>query len=354
MRRRAGSGSPPRAARTLAHQASVTLGRPSAPNPRTLSRQASLPDDWRLDGGCAAPHALPHLHAVPGMALVRAACTQHSSCVPPSLNSRQAYKHAITAHLRRACLPAHAADARGQPRRVAALLPGQPWGGAPRRLQDAARHQVQVQLVRDRCCQRCVRQHQSPHCSLRLHVRNTWGGAAVTKQGRRSCSSAVPTTAKPDTHPFSLPHAHTASLAHELTRRLSQTTQRWDKMGSSALNEKPDEEPSDDHKGYVPQFGVTGQEMHYHMEQEVEAHGALQKHASACILLLLRAYNALLPAAHCCYCECCIGTGQLLLLLKYCRRALPGRRRRFRHTACPRSLSLRVPPRFHILTHHRR
>jgi hypothetical protein len=37
-------------------------------------------------------------------------------------------------------------------------------------------------------------------------------------------------------------------------------------MGSSALNEKPDEEEEDRHKGYVPQFDVTGQGIRYHLE----------------------------------------------------------------------------------------
>ena len=37
-------------------------------------------------------------------------------------------------------------------------------------------------------------------------------------------------------------------------------------MGSSALNERPDEERAAPARGYAPQFGVTGQGMHYHME----------------------------------------------------------------------------------------
>jgi hypothetical protein len=37
---------------------------------------------------------------------------------------------------------------------------------------------------------------------------------------------------------------------------------RWDKLGSSSLNEKPDEEEDHTH-AYVPQFEVTGQGLHY-------------------------------------------------------------------------------------------
>lgn len=39
---------------------------------------------------------------------------------------------------------------------------------------------------------------------------------------------------------------------------------RWDKMGSSALNQKPDE-VEEKNKGYVPQYNLTGQGMHYRM-----------------------------------------------------------------------------------------
>jgi hypothetical protein len=36
-------------------------------------------------------------------------------------------------------------------------------------------------------------------------------------------------------------------------------------MGSSALNEKPDEDARDGGKGYVPQFSAAGQEIHYRL-----------------------------------------------------------------------------------------
>ncbi|GBF92554.1 hypothetical protein Rsub_05168 [Raphidocelis subcapitata] len=39
----------------------------------------------------------------------------------------------------------------------------------------------------------------------------------------------------------------------------------WDKMGSSALNEKPDEDDRDGGRGYVPQFAAAGQELHYRL-----------------------------------------------------------------------------------------
>jgi hypothetical protein len=40
---------------------------------------------------------------------------------------------------------------------------------------------------------------------------------------------------------------------------------RWDKLGSSALNERPDEEAAPKTKGYAPQYAVTGQGLHYRM-----------------------------------------------------------------------------------------
>lgn len=40
----------------------------------------------------------------------------------------------------------------------------------------------------------------------------------------------------------------------------------WSKMSSSVLNERPDEaRRPDDSKGYVPQYGVTGQGIHYRL-----------------------------------------------------------------------------------------
>lgn len=44
-------------------------------------------------------------------------------------------------------------------------------------------------------------------------------------------------------------------------------------MGSSALNEKPDEE-EDRSKGYVPQYAVTGQGLHYRLAIEEGEEGA--------------------------------------------------------------------------------
>lgn len=43
----------------------------------------------------------------------------------------------------------------------------------------------------------------------------------------------------------------------------------WDKMGSSALNEKPDEQ-EDKSRAYVPQYDVTGQGLHYRMPEDKE------------------------------------------------------------------------------------
>jgi hypothetical protein len=40
---------------------------------------------------------------------------------------------------------------------------------------------------------------------------------------------------------------------------------RWRHFDSAAMNERPDE-PVDKEKGYRPQFGVTGQDLHYHQE----------------------------------------------------------------------------------------
>lgn len=42
---------------------------------------------------------------------------------------------------------------------------------------------------------------------------------------------------------------------------------RWRHLDSSALNERPDE-PVSKEKGFTPQYGVTGQGMHFHESEE--------------------------------------------------------------------------------------
>lgn len=66
------------------------------------------------------------------------------------------------------------------------------------------------------------------------------------------------------------PHRTTPFIFHSVYKLHTHPTARWDKMGSSMLNEKPDE-PEDHGHGYVPQYDVTGQGLRYRMSLEGES-----------------------------------------------------------------------------------
>lgn len=84
---------------------------------------------------------------------------------------------------------------------------------------------------------------------------------------------STPRTPKSPTSPFGASGSPTSLDQYKISQDHKQDIQWWRNFDSAHLNEMPDI-PVSKERGYIPQYKVTGQQMHFHVDQDHDASDA--------------------------------------------------------------------------------